>query len=179
MESILQYAGTALGTKWVTFLRVDPSLNQVLNGPKFLYPSLEEKPFSSKAEDKQKLERAEELQREEGRGEMGRSEKQAEAAAAAAAASVDLSREEIEYVSYGGEHHLPLIMRLVDQELSEPYSIFTYRYFVYLWPQLSFLVCISFSLLPYMYSSHPPRWCSSSSPLFCCFLFVNPGIPQG
>ncbi|KAJ8645939.1 hypothetical protein MRB53_007687 [Persea americana] len=70
---------------------------------------------------------------------MGRSEKQAEAAAAAAAASVDLSREEIEYVSYGGEHHLPLIMRLVDQELSEPYSIFTYRYFVYLWPQLSFL----------------------------------------
>ncbi|XP_027102078.2 N-alpha-acetyltransferase MAK3 isoform X1 [Coffea eugenioides] len=46
---------------------------------------------------------------------------------------------EIEYVSYGGEHHLPLIMNLVDQELSEPYSIFTYRYFVYLWPQLSFL----------------------------------------
>lgn len=46
----------------------------------------------------------------------------------------------IEYVSYGGEHHLPLIMGLVDQELSEPYSIFTYRYFVYLWPQLSFLV---------------------------------------
>ncbi|KAD7478733.1 hypothetical protein R6Q59_005506 [Mikania micrantha] len=46
---------------------------------------------------------------------------------------------EIEYVSYGGEHHLPLIMRLVDEELSEPYSIFTYRYFVYLWPNLSFL----------------------------------------
>ncbi|KAL3526219.1 hypothetical protein ACH5RR_014591 [Cinchona calisaya] len=45
----------------------------------------------------------------------------------------------VEYVSYGGEHHLPLIMNLVDQELSEPYSIFTYRYFVYLWPQLSFL----------------------------------------
>lgn len=52
--------------------------------------------------------------------------------------SIDAS--EIEYVSYGGEHHLPLIMQLVDQELSEPYSIFTYRYFVYLWPQLSFLV---------------------------------------
>ncbi|CAN1243899.1 N-alpha-acetyltransferase MAK3 [Linum perenne] len=46
---------------------------------------------------------------------------------------------DIEYVSYAGEHHLPLIMSLVDQELSEPYSIFTYRYFVYLWPQLSFL----------------------------------------
>lgn len=47
---------------------------------------------------------------------------------------------EIEFLSYGGEHHLPLIMNLVDRELSEPYSIFTYRYFVYLWPQLSFLV---------------------------------------
>ncbi|BAT14243.1 Os11g0525800 [Oryza sativa Japonica Group] len=47
---------------------------------------------------------------------------------------------EIAYVSYGGEHHLPLVMSLVDEELSEPYSIFTYRYFVYLWPQLTFLV---------------------------------------
>ncbi|URE12065.1 FR47-like protein [Musa troglodytarum] len=49
------------------------------------------------------------------------------------------SPSEIEYVSYGGEHHLPLIMGLVDDELSEPYSIFTYRYFVYLWPNLTFL----------------------------------------
>ncbi|GJN25493.1 hypothetical protein PR202_gb13327 [Eleusine coracana subsp. coracana] len=46
---------------------------------------------------------------------------------------------EITYVCYGGEHHLPLVMSLVDAELSEPYSIFTYRYFVYLWPQLTFL----------------------------------------
>lgn len=52
----------------------------------------------------------------------------------------ELETSEIEYVSYGGEHHLPLIMSLVDDELSEPYSIFTYRYFVYLWPHLSFLV---------------------------------------
>ncbi|MQM16506.1 hypothetical protein Taro_049466 [Colocasia esculenta] len=52
---------------------------------------------------------------------------------------VAFSPSEIEYVSYGGEHHLPQIMGLVDQELSEPYSIFTYRYFVYLWPNLSFL----------------------------------------
>ncbi|CAM8995439.1 unnamed protein product [Rhodiola kirilowii] len=53
--------------------------------------------------------------------------------------AVEFDESEVEYVSYGGEHHLPLIMRLVDEELSEPYSIFTYRYFVYLWPQLSFL----------------------------------------
>ncbi|KAF3786693.1 N-alpha-acetyltransferase [Nymphaea thermarum] len=53
--------------------------------------------------------------------------------------AVSFSHGEIEYVSYQGEHHLPLIMGLVDEELSEPYSIFTYRYFVYLWPQLCFL----------------------------------------
>ena len=31
----------------------------------------------------------------------------------------EFEEEEIEYVSYGDEHHLPLIMSLVDQELSE------------------------------------------------------------
>lgn len=56
----------------------------------------------------------------------------------------DFEPSEITYVSYGGEHHLPLIMSLVDHELSEPYSIFTYRYFVYLWPQLCFLVSTSY-----------------------------------
>ena len=54
----------------------------------------------------------------------------------------EFNASEIEYVSYGGEHHLPLIMNLVDQELSEPYSIFTYRYFVYFWAQLAFLLSV-------------------------------------
>lgn len=61
--------------------------------------------------------------------------------------NLEFEESEIEYVSYGGEHHLSLIMRLVDEELSEPYSIFTYRYFVYQWPQLSFLVYGFFALL--------------------------------
>ena len=72
---------------------------------------------------------------------------------------VEFDASEIEYVSYGGEHHLPLIMNLVDQELSEPYSIFTYRYFVYLWPQLSFLVLIS---LLYQISDQLDRDCRDS-----------------
>ena len=69
-----------------------------------------------------------------------------------------IDASEIEYVSYGGEHHLPLVMHLVDQELSEPYSIFTYRYFVYLWPHLSFLVKLFGQF--------------SSSPLFFFFAFL-------
>jgi len=35
---------------------------------------------------------------------------------------------------------LPKVMKIIDKELSEPYSIFTYRYFLHQWPQLCFLV---------------------------------------
>jgi hypothetical protein len=47
----------------------------------------------------------------------------------------------IQYVSYKDETLLETIMSLIDQELSEPYSIFTYRYFITLWPNLCFMVC--------------------------------------
>jgi hypothetical protein len=65
----------------------------------------------------------------------------AEAEGTADQATEEFRPDKIEYVSYGGEQHLPLVMKLVDEELSEPYSIFTYRYFVYIWPNLTFLVC--------------------------------------
>ena len=32
-----------------------------------------------------------------------------------------------------------MVMRLIDAELSEPYTIFTYRYFLHAWPQLCYL----------------------------------------
>jgi peptide alpha-N-acetyltransferase len=45
----------------------------------------------------------------------------------------------VQYVSYKDETQLETIMSLIDQELSEPYSIFTYRYFITLWPDLCFM----------------------------------------
>ncbi|QDZ20599.1 N-acetyltransferase [Chloropicon primus] len=45
----------------------------------------------------------------------------------------------VRYRTYEKEEDLGALMGLVDKELSEPYSIFTYRYFVYDWPQLCFL----------------------------------------
>ncbi len=51
----------------------------------------------------------------------------------------------IQYVSYKDETQLETIMSLIDQELSEPYSIFTYRYFITLWPDLCFMVYLSSS----------------------------------
>lgn len=48
--------------------------------------------------------------------------------------------DEVSYVPYSGEEQLPLISALVDRDLSEPYSIYTYRYFLHNWPALTFLV---------------------------------------
>lgn len=42
-------------------------------------------------------------------------------------------------MQYRDERDLPIVMSLVDSELSEPYSIFTYRYFLQQWPQLCFI----------------------------------------
>ena len=44
------------------------------------------------------------------------------------------------YKGYESENHMPSIMKLITSGLSEPYSIYTYRYFLHNWPHLSFLV---------------------------------------
>lgn len=46
---------------------------------------------------------------------------------------------DIQYVSYKSELQMPDIMRLIQKDLSEPYSIYTYRYFIHNWPKLCFL----------------------------------------
>ncbi|XP_053973503.1 N-alpha-acetyltransferase 30-like [Hylaeus anthracinus] len=45
----------------------------------------------------------------------------------------------IQYVSYTSELQMPNIMHLIQKDLSEPYSIYTYRYFIHNWPKLCFL----------------------------------------
>nr|CAD7392894.1 unnamed protein product [Timema cristinae] len=47
--------------------------------------------------------------------------------------------DDIKYVSYKSELQMPDIMRLIQKDLSEPYSIYTYRYFIHNWPKLCFL----------------------------------------
>jgi len=42
---------------------------------------------------------------------------------------------EIVYRQYKGEEEIQEIFKLIDQELSEPYGIFTYRYFMDVCPQ--------------------------------------------
>lgn len=47
---------------------------------------------------------------------------------------------QVEYINYENELQMSAIMRLIQKDLSEPYSIYTYRYFIHNWPKLCFLV---------------------------------------
>ncbi|KAK9832039.1 hypothetical protein WJX81_000834 [Elliptochloris bilobata] len=50
-----------------------------------------------------------------------------------------IAADSILYRQYRDETDLSYIMTLVDNELSEPYSIFTYRYFLHSWPTLCYM----------------------------------------
>ena len=54
--------------------------------------------------------------------------------------AIKIDPDLIRYVAYENELQMPLIMRVIEKELSEPYSIYTYRYFIHNWPELCFLV---------------------------------------
>ncbi len=50
----------------------------------------------------------------------------------------------IKFVNYRDESQIDCVMRLVGRDLSEPYSVFTYRYFLHRYPQLCiFAVTVS------------------------------------
>ncbi|EFN67168.1 N-acetyltransferase MAK3-like protein [Camponotus floridanus] len=53
--------------------------------------------------------------------------------------SMESKDNDIQYVSYMSELQMPDIMKLIQKDLSEPYSIYTYRYFIHNWPKLCFL----------------------------------------
>ena len=52
----------------------------------------------------------------------------------------DISQNEITYRMYDSEAFLPQMIKLIEADLSEPYTIYTYRFFLHQWPHLSFLV---------------------------------------
>lgn len=55
----------------------------------------------------------------------------------------DVKADTLRYVPYGDEKespYLPAIRQLISKDLSEPYSIYVYRYFLYQWGDLCFMV---------------------------------------
>jgi peptide alpha-N-acetyltransferase len=51
-----------------------------------------------------------------------------------------MTEGDIFYKDYEDESVLPAIQKLVARDLSEPYSVFTYRYFIHGWPSLC--ICV-------------------------------------
>lgn len=61
---------------------------------------------------------------------------------------IDKLPGELRYIQY--EHgleaqYLPAIRALISKDLSEPYSIYVYRYFLCQWAHLCFMVCLVLS----------------------------------
>jgi len=61
------------------------------------------------------------------------------AADSAPAPSCVVGDGDVQYSQYTGEEQLQSIIDLISLDLSEPYSIFTYRYFINQWPHLCFV----------------------------------------
>ncbi|KAI9594136.1 acyl-CoA N-acyltransferase [Syncephalis fuscata] len=58
---------------------------------------------------------------------------------ASSSPSLENVERPIEYTLYRDERQLPAIIALLEADLSEPYSVYTYRYFIHGWPSLCFL----------------------------------------
>jgi peptide alpha-N-acetyltransferase len=60
--------------------------------------------------------------------------------------------DQLQYVQYEPAKEkvfLPAIRQLISKDLSEPYSIYVYRYFLYQWGDLCYMVTYGYSLLLY------------------------------
>jgi peptide alpha-N-acetyltransferase len=63
------------------------------------------------------------------------------------AATAPDAADAIEFSAYQGEKQLAELVKLIDKDLSEPYSVFTYRYFLYNWPELCVLARVRHKLV--------------------------------
>ena len=76
----------------------------------------------------------------------------------------------IKFVNYRDESQIDCVMRLVGRDLSEPYSVFTYRYFLHRYPQLCiFAVPVSNSEDGNHNSDNP-----ESEPIGCIVCKIDP-----
>jgi len=55
----------------------------------------------------------------------------------------DLLIDSVSYAVYENELQMPDIMKLIQKDLSEPYSIYTYRYFIHNWPHLCYMARVN------------------------------------
>ena len=75
-------------------------------------------------------------------------------AATSTSTAVGVDSDGVTYVVYESELQMPAIMRLIQKDLSEPYSIYTYRYFIHNWLHLCFMVIIVKRTFRWLQLSH-------------------------
>ena len=72
----------------------------------------------------------------------------------------------VTYKIFDKESEIAEIVGLIDRDLSEPYSVFTYRYFIYNWPQHTHMAVVDGRYIspprapnipPFMPHTHRPR----------------------
>ena len=85
--------------------------------------------------------------------------------------------DEVSYIVYESELQMPDIMKLIQKDLSEPYSIYTYRYFIHNWPHLCFMVCFNYPFWVLMECALNFRaWLGPLKGWSFCFRIVWPGV---
>ena len=75
--------------------------------------------------------------------------------------TTDTEPDGIQYIQYHSDKeiaYLSAIRQLISKDLSEPYSIYVYRYFLYQWGDLCFLVCLL---------TLKPAWIQNFNGLIC------------
>jgi peptide alpha-N-acetyltransferase len=68
--------------------------------------------------------------------------------------AVKPSLPELHYIQYDPDkeaQYLTAIRELISKDLSEPYSIYVYRYFLYQWADLCYMVSYTFCLIWYIW----------------------------
>lgn len=67
------------------------------------------------------------------------------------AADTDFTANGLRYIRYGQDQaneYLAAIRELISKDLSEPYSIYVYRYFLYQWGDLCYMVSMPVVVFP-------------------------------
>lgn len=68
---------------------------------------------------------------------------------------------ELRYIQYNSDKettYLSAIRQLISKDLSEPYSIYVYRYFLYQWGDLCFMVRETLGPSKYIIDHYYRRW---------------------
>ena len=74
---------------------------------------------------------------------------------------------------YVNEEQLHSIARLIKADLSEPYSLYTYRYFIHNWPSLTFLVSLSWYLFTLSHISTSNVYSNDNQSLTLCSVWTS------